>query len=171
MIITLNEIKNSTIYNPGITDAQYNQYILDVEALYLQIRQKEYYQIEGTALNTTSVITGVTFKDSLKVRYLDFVDDGVNHFLIKKIEEIETNSFTITVDGTFDADYTDFIVYPRNSKRFALMAIDYLTNSVKNIGMKSERMGNHSYTLQDIDKKSGLPVEIVALVERCVSTV
>lgn len=169
MILSLDDIKNSSIYDPTITDQEYEKYIIQTESLFLKLRGQELYEFEGSAVIGSSEITNLTYYDSVKVRYLDFVDVSSNHFIVTKVKKISDNNYTVFVNGAFDEDYSEFVVYPRNSDSFAFSAIDYLYSGETKKGIKSEEIGDYGYTKDgNIDIFSGLPYEIAGLVERFV---
>jgi hypothetical protein len=172
-IITRDEVKEILQITTTNYDSLIETLIPLAEGTFLKIRGREFFELKEVSITTGSpIIKSIDAIDYREIRLQDRIKtlpesatdmDGT-------VIVLDNDNLEITLDSNATATDSDvdMIVYPRGSKYAAAKIVGYMLSKQNATGLQSEKIGTYSYA--KFDNATGIPMDIVNLIERYQST-
>jgi len=162
-IVTRDEVKLYLQISTTTFDSLIDALIPQAEGLFLQVRGIDFFTFTGDITNTSNEITDIDEFTYVKAgKIIEDLKGGLRE-LITLVEE-EDDKITIENAATYSSDDAELTIYPYGSQLVASKIVGYFLSKSSANGLKQESIGTYDYT--KFDNKTGLPTDIVAMIEQ-----
>ena len=164
MIVTLAEVKANLQITDTTYDAIIQTLIPQAESLYRHIRGIDFFSFSCDGTTTTlSNLEFLQYENPSKGAIIESViDDGT--VLRTTLNYLSVENETMAIEDSIATPFTDIVMiwYPLGAQFVASKIIEFLMSKQNMNGLKSENIGNYSYTKEEM--RSGLPLSLYYMI-------
>ncbi len=169
-LATVAEIKALLQISVSTYDTLIALLITQAEGTFLNIRGVPFSRIYGDLTISSQIIDNV-LNNGLEIVGQNMLVESADDNGVKArgfVSYINFEDYEFTISNAAGSTYAnqDLILYPAGAQFALSKIVGYYLEKDNQTGYKSESIGNYSYTKEEIDSKSGIPKDIVGMIEQ-----